>query len=421
MATRFKFFISLLACIFFSSFCFAQDTIQHIINSRTNSAATISKPYVILISADGFRADLAERYNASNLVALSRTGVAASSMKPSFPSLTFPNHYAIITGMYPSHNGLVGNAFYDAGRKELYRMNDKKKIRDSSWYGGTPLWVLAEKQQMLSASFYWVASDVAIQNVLPTYYYSYAEVFKIDRRLQLLKEWLELPEDKRPHFITFYFPEVDHNEHKYGVDSREARAAVAYVDSSVGLMNSMVKSLNLPVNFIFVSDHGMAQTDTARTLRMPAAIDTSKFIVPPGDAFMQIYAKNKADIKPLYRALKKEAGTNYKVYTKYNFPKRLHYGRKDDRYGRIADIILLTYPPLAFNFSGGKSIGRHGYDNALPEMQATFYAWGPAFKTGLKIGNFENVNVYPLVADILGLTYDHSIDGKVKVLHNILK
>lgn len=416
----FKYF-STLVCLIYASNIFAQDTAQKIINGRFNSAAQQEKPYVILISADGFRYDYAEKFHAENLLRLSHQGVAASSMIPSFPSLTFPNHYTIVTGLYPAHHGLVNNNFYDENKKAFYSLGNKKAVADSSWYGGTPLWVLAEKQNMLSASFFWVASESAIQGVRPTYYYNYSDAFKIDARINAVKNWLLLPADKRPHFITFYFPEVDHESHTYGPESKQTEEAVRFVDESVGKMVAMVDALHLPVNFIFVSDHGMTAVDTVHSIQMPAALDTNKFIIPRGDALVQLYAKDKKDILPTYEALKKEA-KDYDVYLTQNMPARWHYGKKDDRYNRLGDIILTPHLPLSFNF-GKRSVtpGKHGFDPGLPDMHATFYAWGPQFKSNKKIGDFENVNIYPLVAKLLGLSYTEKIDGRLKVLKNILK
>ena len=416
----FKYFSTLL-CLVYASNIFAQDTAQKIINGRFNSAAQQEKPYVILISADGFRYDYAEKFHAENLLRLSKQGVAASSMIPSFPSLTFPNHYTIVTGLYPAHHGLVNNNFYDENKKAFYSLGNKKAVADSSWYGGTPLWVLAEKQNMLSASFFWVASESAIQGVRPTYYYNYSDAFKIDARINAVKNWLLLPADKRPHFITFYFPEVDHESHTYGPESKQTEEAVHFVDESIGKMTAMVDALHLPVNFIFVSDHGMTAVDTVHSIQMPAALDTNKFIIPRGDALVQLYAKDKKDILPTYEALKKEA-KDYDVYLTKDMPARWHYGKKDDRYNRLGDIILTPHLPLSFNF-GKRPVtpGKHGFDPALPDMHATFYAWGPQFKNDKKIGDFENVNIYPLVAKLLGLSYTEKIDGRLKVLNNILK
>jgi len=402
----------------------AQDTTQQVIAGRFNSKLQQSKPYVILISADGFRPDLAEKYNAVNLLRLREQGVQADYMIPSFPSLTYPNHHTIITGLYPSHHGLVDNIFYDAQRKQPYTMSNKKLVADGTWYGGTPLWVLSEKQQMISASYFWVASEADIQGIRPTYFHFYNEKTNIDTRIRTVKNWLKLPADKRPHFITFYFPEVDHTEHVYGYHSKETEMAVRFVDENIGKLVAEVKELNLPVNFIFVSDHGMTRVDLNKAIPLPLAVDTTKFYMLPGSAILHLYAKEKRFIKPVYKALKKDA-KNYHVYlANKNVPRYLHYSKEDDRYNRIGDILLMANPPAFFNITNTKStsLGKHGYDPYLPDMHASFYAWGPAFKQQVKIMGFENIHVYPLIASILGLGYDEKeIDGKLHVLKPILK
>lgn len=397
------------------------DITQHIVPGRSNSVQQQKKPYVILISADGFRYDLADKWQAKNLLQLRSSGVAAKAMVPSYPSLTFPNHYTLVTGLYPSHHGIVNNTFYDKKKNETYRLGNRKVVEDSSWYGGTPLWVLAEQQQMVTANFYWVGSEAAVKGVRSTYYYRYNDSIDIDTRLQVVKDWLTLPEDKRPHLITFYLPQVDHEEHMYGPDSKQAEEAVRLVDETIARMVRMTDSLQLPVNYIFLSDHGMITTDTVNQLSKPAAIDTAKFKMPDGDVLVHIYAYDKKDIMPTYEALKKEA-VDYDVYHAGNVPARWHYGAADDWYKRVGDIILVPRPPKTFNFRRRRpTLGRHGFDNAIPEMHATFYAWGPAFKKQLEIDAFENVHVYPLIAHLLGLKVTEKIDGSLKVLRPILK
>src|ERR1700685_4641279 len=145
----------ILPMIVISCILRAQDTTQHIVPGKSNGPDQLKKPYVILISADGFRYDLADKYNAENLIRLRTSGVSADYMESVFPSLTFPNHYSIATGEYPDHDGIVDNSFFDPSRDQVYTMGNKKVVEDSSWYGGTPLWVLAEKQGMLTASYYW--------------------------------------------------------------------------------------------------------------------------------------------------------------------------------------------------------------------------------------------------------------------------
>jgi predicted AlkP superfamily pyrophosphatase or phosphodiesterase len=396
------------------------DTTQKVIPGRKNSVQQQEKPYVILISADGFRYDYAEKYKAEHLLALANEGIKAESMIPCFPSVTFPNHYSIVTGLYPSHEGLVDNSFYDRNLKKFYSYKGKT-ASDSSFYGGTPLWVLAEQQQMLSASFYWVGSEAQIRGLYPSYYYKFSNDIPIDRRIQAVVNWLKLPPETRPHLITFYFPQVDHQGHLHGPDSREVANAVRFVDSAVYEMTKAVAATGLKVNYVFVSDHGMTTPDIVNTIKTPAAIDTSKFIVMDHGLMVDLYAKDQKDIQKTYEALKKEA-KDYEVYLRVNIPSHYHYSKKDDRYNRIGDIILISTWPKVFNIHNGKlDPGWHGFDpDAVKDMHATFYAWGPAFKSHLQISAFRNVNIFPMITDILGLNYTFKVDGTRALAKEIL-
>lgn len=394
---------------------------QQIISGRKNSPEQITKPYVILISADGFRADFTELYEAKKLQAISKAGVRGKYMIPSYPSVTFPNHYSIVTGLYPAHHGLVDNSYIDVASGAFYNMGNKKMVAEGKWYGGTPLWVLAEQQKMISASFYWVGSEADIQGIKPTYHYIYNDKIDIATRIKAVKDWLSLPEDQRPHFITFYFPDVDHDAHTYGPDDIRVKKSVQFVDSSINALQESLSSLQLPINYIFVSDHGMAKVDNVNTKPLPSSIDTAYFKVPWGDTQLHLYAKDKSKIEPTYNALKSD--TSVTVYTLDETPAYWHYKKADDKFNRLGDLIVVPHFPKVFNLSKGKaSLGKHGFDNHMPEMRASFMAWGPAFKKGLTIDGFENVNIYPIVAHILGLAYDKkTIDGKFEVLKPILK
>ncbi|MBS1622284.1 MAG: alkaline phosphatase family protein [Bacteroidetes bacterium] len=415
----------LLFLVLSSLFSFGQtvpDTTQKIIPGRTNSPEQQQKPYVILISIDGFRYDYAEKYGAENILKFGNGGVRAESMIPSYPSLTFPNHYTLVTGLYPSHHGLVNNYFYDRNRKQFYSMRNPKTVKDGTWYGGTPLWVLAEQQKMLTAIFYWVGSEADIKGVLPTYYYTYNEAIPIDRRIQVVKEWLQLPPERRPHLITFYFPEVDHNGHSFGPDAPQTVQSVRWVDSAIKKLVDEVSSTGLPVNFILVSDHGMTKIDTEHPLPKPAGIDSTKFIVPQGSELVELYAKNDDGIGETFLKLFTEA-KDYKVYLRENMPEELHYGIDDDVMNRIGNILLIPDWPKVFSFTSRKlNPGAHGFNPYLvKDMQATFMAWGPAFKNELKIPPFQNVNVFPIITSILGLKYTDKIDGTPAIAKEVLK
>jgi predicted AlkP superfamily pyrophosphatase or phosphodiesterase len=421
--------IFILPLLIFSSVLHAQenvkrsaaDTTQHIIAGRTNGPGQADKPYIILISADGFRYDLADKFNAENLIRLRTSGVTADYMQPVFPSLTFPNHYSIATGDYASHDGIVDNTFFDPARNLIYGMGNRKMVEDSAWYGATPIWVLAEKQQLLTASFYWVGAESAIQGVRPTYYYKFNTEITMADRIQDTRNWLLLPAEKRPHVITFYIPDVDHQEHTYGVDSKQTEEAVHFVDQSIASLVKTIDSLNLPVNYIFLSDHGMTDIDTLHTLSLPKKLDTSRFVILNSLTLVHLYAKKKSDILPAYKILKLSA-KDYTAYLAANVPARWHYSKKDDRYNRIGDILLVANAPKVFKLSSRSlPTATHGYDPALPIMHATFYAWGPAFKSNYKIKGFENINVYPLMAKMLQLEITEPVDGKLNILKSVLK
>ena len=395
------------------------DSTQMVMPGRSNDSHSEQEPYVIFISADGFRHDLADKYQATHLLALRAAGVAAQSMTPSYPSVTFPNHYSLATGLYPSHHGLVDNAFFDPAKGRGYTIRDRTAVEDSSFYGGTPIWVLSEQQKLLSASFFWVGSEAAVDGVRPTYYYRFNDKISLDTRLQAVKDWLTMPAAQRPHLILFYLSPVDHAEHFFGPDSRETEDAVHLVDDCIGKMTRMVDSLHLPVNYVFVSDHGMGAVDTLHPI-VPPAIDTSKFTMAFGGTMIHLYAKDRSVIASTYEQLKRSAD-GYDVYLPDETPAHWHYKVADDRHHRIGDILLVAHFPRIFHDRGRMLAGEHGYDPAIPDMGATFYAWGPAFRQGVTIPAFENVHVYPLIAHILGLRIDQPIDGSLDRLRSVLK
>lgn len=373
-----------------------------------------------MISVDGMRYDYMDRYKANHLLALSNAGVRAESMIPSYPSVTFPNHYTLVTGLYPSHHGISQNDFYAPVRQQFYGMSKKDIVKDSSWYGGTPLWVLAEQQKMLTASYYWVASEAAIKGVNLSYYYKYNTKTPIESRIQTVVNWLKLPPEKRPHLITFYFPEVDHDGHTYGPESEETKKSVQFIDESVYKLTQAVKATGLDVNFILVSDHGMTKVDREHPINLPVA-DSTKFKVSGDGILVEWYANNKTDIEPAYQKLKREA-VGYDVYLKKDMPARLHFGTADDWHNTIGDILLIPIWPKIFQYGTHKiNIGWHGFDPyVVKDMHATFIAWGPAFNQHLKIPAFQNVDVFPVVTRILGLNYSEKIDGTNATADKIL-
>jgi alkaline phosphatase D len=376
------------------------------------------KPYVLLISLDGFRYDYAERDHATNLLALAKSGVAAKALIPSFPTTTFPNHYTIVTGLYPAHHGIVDNSFWDPERGAAFRSSSSASTTDGSWWGGTPLWVLAEKQGMHAASFFWPGSDAEIQHTRPTYFYKYDGKIPNEQRVAQVVQWLKLPKPERPHFITLYFSDVDHNGHEFGPDAPQTHQAIHMLDALLGKLFNEVHALNLPLDIFVVSDHGMTNVTGDVDISKLAGLDGVEVI--PNSTDFKFYSSDPQRIDRLYAELH-DKDPRIAVYRRAEIPERLHYSGNP----RIGDLVALATAPVVLHLAprpgqtGPK--GMHGYDSAsMPEMRGIFYAAGPDLKTGLTIQEFQNIHIYPLIAHILSLTVPPGIDGQLSVLAPIL-
>ena len=377
------------------------------------------KPYVILISIDGFRYDYAEKHQATNIQKLGEEGVRAESMISVFPSKTFPNHYSIVTGLYAENHGLVSNTFYDPELDLTYRISNRERVEDGRFYGGTPLWVLAEEQGMKSACYFWVGSEAPVKGVRPSYYYLYDGSVPNQKRVDQAIDWLKLPEKDRPHFITLYFSDVDSKGHSFGPDANETKTAVQEIDALIGNLSRRVKGLNLPVNIIIVSDHGMIEVDREHPIRIEQMADFSKVNPVIKGSHILVYGDGQGEIDRLYGELSAQQGDSFLVYKKADIPDSLHFKNNP----RIGDLLLIANAPKVFVHAKQNSIspGTHGFDPyQTPEMGAIFYANGPDFKQGMVIPAFGNVHVYPLVAEVLGLEVTEEIDGELEVLEEIL-
>jgi predicted AlkP superfamily pyrophosphatase or phosphodiesterase len=382
-----------------------------------NAAAQQSKPYVVLVSLDGFRYDYARRYGAKHLLKLGAQGaIAEQGMIPAFPSLTFPNHYTLVTGLYPEHHGIVANKFYDPARKQTYAFNDPGTDRDGSWYGGTPLWVLAEKQGMRSACFFWPGSEAEIDGSRPSYYLHFEDHFPDEKRIDQVIAWLQLPPAQRPHLVTLYYSNVDHAGHQYGPDSAATEAAVAHVDQLVGDLWTKLATLQLPIDLIVVSDHGM-EREQGDWIDLSKYADLQNFTT----VGQLLYPNSEADAAKVYQQLKIRSDT-FTVYRRQRVPAALHY----DSNAREGDPVIVPTGPFAIRAhptgdDRPPEPGVHGYDpRGMPSMRALFLAVGPDIRAGSKLEPFENVNVYPFLAKILGLQAP-KVDGSLNVLSKILK
>jgi predicted AlkP superfamily pyrophosphatase or phosphodiesterase len=409
---------ALLVLILAAVTCAAQSIAPVIeVPNPPNAAAQQSKPYVLLVSLDGFRYDYAERYGAKNLLELAARGASAPrGMIPVFPSLTFPNHYTIVTGLYPEHHGIVANSFYDPSRKQKYAFTDPETSRDGTWYGGTPLWALAEQQGMRSASFFWPGSEAEIQGKRPSYYLHFNDKFPDGKRVEQILAWLRLPPEQRPHFITLYYSNVDHAGHTFGPDAPETGEAVRHVDQMIGKLTEGVATLGLAIDVIVIADHGM-ETTQGGWIALDKWADLAQFET----SGPLLYAKSEADAEKAYNSLLGASDT-FEVYRRAKVPKSLHF----DSNPREGDPVVVPTGPfnIVAHVPGNltmPNVGAHGYDpDTMPSMKAIFYAAGPDIRVGVTVPPFEDVHLYPFIAEILGLKIGPE-DGKLRVLQGVLK
>jgi predicted AlkP superfamily pyrophosphatase or phosphodiesterase len=389
-----------------------------------NSARALKAHYVVLVSLDGFRWDYAKRYGAANLLALGKQGVwAADGMIPSYPSLTFPNHYAIATGLYPEHNGLVANGFLDEkrqadGKLGRYGIGDVNAVTDGSFYSGVPLWSLAEKQGMRTACLFWPGSEAEIAGERPTDYLKFDDTVDEMSRIEIVSQWLAKPEAERPHFITLYFSDVDHAGHSFGPDAAQTKAAVERVDKLIGNLRIALDATHLPIDLVVVSDHGMVKIQ-GPWVTLDQFADLANFET----AGMLLYGKSEEDRVKAYNSLKK-ASDKFQVYRLKDVPAGLHYNEN----AREGDPVIVPTGPYAIRAHApaagrpdSQPVGQHGFDpRAMPEMKASFFAAGPDIVQGRTVAPFENVNIYPWVAHLLGLEAGKT-DGDLNILAGTLK
>ena len=386
---------------------------------RANEPEHRDKPYVLLISLDGYRHDYIDMYDVPNLRRLAEEGVRAESLIPGYPSETFPNHYGIATGMYPGRHGIVANDFFDRARGERYSLGNIETVEDGSWYGGTPLWVGAEQQGMVAASYFWVGSEADVQGVRPTYYHRYDGSVPHGERIESVLEWLSYPSEYRPHLITLYFSAIDSAGHASGTTSSELQGAIERLDSQLGSLFDRIEGLDIDVNVFVVSDHGMVDLDPEKIVYLDDLVDLSGVRIIGSGAHSFLYIDDAERGTKLYSDLKIQEN-NFRVYRREDTPDYWHFTHE-----RVGDLVVEAQAPYAIRLiqmTGDLSAAAHGYDpRRFPEMQGIFYARGPALIEETEIPSFENVHIYPLIMELLGLGIPEEIDGSLSVLEGILR
>ncbi|MBC3883831.1 alkaline phosphatase family protein [Undibacterium griseum] len=361
------------------------------------------RPPVILISIDGFRPDYLQRHVTPQLNALAAQGARAAFMRPSFPSITFPNHYTLVTGLRPDHHGLVGNTMADSAIPGVrFTLGNRDAVTDRRWWDqAEPVWVTAEKQGVRTATMFWPGSEADIHGVRPSEWRVFDGKVPPAARVDTVLQWLDRPAGKRPDFLTLYFDDVDHAGHEFGPDAAQTTEAVAAVDQAVGRLVSGLQARRIAANLVIVSDHGMAATSEQRVIYLDK-------ILPP-DSIQVLTVGAYAGLEPaagqqaIVQNSLLQPHPHMTCWEKQHIPARYAYGSN----ARVPAIIclaesgwlILADDKMKFSRNGGT----HGYDPDTPEMAALFIANGPAFQAGVVLPAIDNVDVYPLLMRLTGI------------------
>jgi len=382
------------------------------------------KAHLILISIDGFRWDYQDLYNTPTFDRIASSGIRADAMIPAFPTLTFPNHYSIATGLYPANHRLIGNKFPSKDRTRFYNMYDRDAVMDGSWYGGNPIWVAAENEGMVTAAYYFVGTEAPINDVPLTYWHAFDASVPGEARVDKALEWLAMTDESRPHLITLYFEDVDSTTHRYGPESVESIESIERVDSYLARLLAGIDNLPIADNvyILLVSDHG--QTATKLDER-PFIIDSvisleGLTVVDHGSSAFIYLPEPDNQLAAGFRDAINESWDHGKAMLRSDTPRAWRVSSS----AGFADVILQADPGYTvFSTSSLVSAipGNHGWVPEFKDMFGIFLAMGPGLPEGLQLAAIDNVDVYPLMMKILDLPITTPIDGDPELLPDLLE
>jgi alkaline phosphatase D len=389
--------------------------------TKSSDAKSSEKtPVVIVLSMDGFRWDYKHIIGTPSLDRIAKEGVSAEKWQSSFPTITFPNHYAMATGLYPNNHGIVHNTFYNNELDKEYSISNKEVVGDGRFYKGEPIWNTAQKQGKRTANFYWVGSEADIQGIRPDRWKPFDSKVSYSIRIDTALKWLQFPEEERPDLIMFYFESPDNITHDNDpINGEKTKAIVKYCDSIVGAFYDKIKILSkeLDIHFIIVSDHGMC----------PVTIDRSEYL---SDYLKQEWINYSNNGNPVAIMKIKEdkldsallmlrAAKHLKAWKNTDVPERLHYG-SNPNIGNLVVLADSAYNIFSSRNNARSGAGKHGYDNLNSDMYGIFYGWGSSFQKDYKIDVLQNIQLYNIICHILRIKPAPN-DGNINEIESLFK
>jgi predicted AlkP superfamily pyrophosphatase or phosphodiesterase len=363
-------------------------------------------PLLILISIDGYRADYLDKGHSPALAALAAEGVHAKGLRPVYPSLTYPNHYTLVTGLYPDEHGMVNNSMHDPALGSFTSSSRTANTDGRWWNQAEPIWVTAEKQGRRTASFFFPGTQAEIRGVRPTYWQLFDPTVSPDKRIQQALAWLDLPANQQPSFVSLYFEQTDVAGHNYGPDSPQVDEALAAIDTALGQLIAGLKQRNRleTTNLVIVSDHGMSATSPDRVVLLDPIVNLQHVEIT--SALVNLGLDPKPGFAPEVEKALLKPHPHFQCWKKEQMPKRFHYGKNP----RIPEIECLAEDGWMISTADTEAkrtkplLGEHGYDPDNSKMYALFVARGPSFKEHLTVPVFDNIHVYSLLTKLLGVT-----------------
>lgn len=360
---------------------------------------------VVLVSIDAFRADYLSPERTPRLHRIAQEGVRSDGMFPSYPSLTFPNHYTLVTGLRPDRHGVIHNRMTDADIGG-FAVADRKAVDDARWWGGEPIWVTAGKHGMRTASWAWPGSSAEIGGMRPDQWEPYQESVPPSQRVDDVLHWLDAPPSQRPAMVSLYFEQLDKAGHDHGPDSPQVTGTLRGMDAVIGRLYDGLAARGLldRVDLIIVSDHGMARVGPGHAIGVESMVAPDIAVAVSDGQSIGFLPRAGREAVAEQRLLGRHE--HYECWRRDDLPERWHYGRN----ARVPPIVCqmdegwdALYPEKLARRPADATRGSHGFDPALPSMRALFVARGPSFRPGSQLPAFDNVDVYPLLARLLGV------------------